>query len=193
MRILVAEDDADTRDLVTLMLEKAGHQVRARPNGAAAWEELKQESYQLLVIDCMMPEMDGFELCRRVRDAQRRYTYIILLTAYGGRDNYLKGMDAGADDFLTKPCDFDELRARLRVAERILNLQEEVRQLTGLLPICAYCKRVREKETEWVSIEAYVSRRTDASFSHTVCPGCFTDQLQPELDRVRRGTGTGSS
>jgi phosphoserine phosphatase RsbU/P len=188
MRILVAEDDADTRDLVTLMLEKAGHQVRARPHGAAAWEELKHESYQLLVIDCMMPEMDGFELCRRVRDAQRKYTYIILLTAYGGRDNYMKGMEAGADDFLTKPCDFDELKTRLRVAERILGLQEEVRQLTGLLPICAYCKRVREKETEWVSIETYVSRRTDASFSHTVCPHCFTDQLQPELDRVRRGT-----
>jgi DNA-binding response OmpR family regulator len=188
MRILVAEDDADTRDLVTLMLEKAGHQVRSRPHGAAAWEELKHESYQLLVIDCMMPEMDGFELCRRVRDAQRKYTYIILLTAYGGRDNYLKGMDAGADDFLTKPCDFEELRARLRVAERILKLQEEVRQLTGLLPICAYCKRVRENETEWVSVEAYVSRRTDASFSHTVCPVCFTDQLQPELDRVRKGS-----
>jgi len=189
MRILVAEDDADTRDLITLMLQKSGHEVVARPDGALAWEALRHETFPLLVSDCMMPAMDGFELCRRIRAAQRRYTYIILLTAYGGRENYMKGMDAGADDFLTKPCDFEELKARLRVAERVLGLQEEVRRLSGLLPICAYCKRVRERETEWVSIETYVSRRSDASFSHTVCPQCFTDQLGPELQRVRRTSG----
>jgi sigma-B regulation protein RsbU (phosphoserine phosphatase) len=186
MRILVAEDDTDTRELVALMLEKAGHDVKPQSDGIKAWEAFRQSPYQLLVTDCMMPGMDGFELCRKVRDANRRYTYIILLTAYGGRQNYMKGMEAGADDFLTKPCDFDELTARLRVAERILGLQQEVRQLTGLLPICAYCKKIRQAETEWVSVEAFVSRRSDASFSHTVCPTCFDAQLRPELDRVKR-------
>jgi DNA-binding response OmpR family regulator len=186
MRILVAEDDADTRDLITLMLQRSGHDVTARPDGSQAWDTARQQPFQLLVADCMMPGMDGFELVRRVRTVPRRYTYIILLTAYGGRENYLKGMEAGADDFLTKPCDFDELKARLRVAERILGLQEEVRQLTGLLPICAYCKRVREAESDWVSVETYVSRRSDASFSHTVCPECFTEQLSPELDRLKQ-------
>jgi sigma-B regulation protein RsbU (phosphoserine phosphatase) len=186
MRILVAEDDVDTRDFLVLMLEKAGHKVKAVPDGVQAWEALRQDPCPLLLSDCMMPGMDGFELCRRVRSAPRRYTYIILLTAFGGRDNYLKGMEAGADDFLTKPCDFDELKARLRVADRILNLQHEVQQLTGLLPICAYCKKIRQAESEWVSIETFVSRRTDASFSHTVCPGCYEVQLRPELERVRR-------
>ena len=170
------------------MLERAGHEVTACADGALAWEALRQQPFPLLVADCMMPEIDGFELCRKVRGVQRRYTYIILLTAYGGRDNYMKGMDAGADDFLTKPCDFEELKARLRVAERILGLQEEVRQLTGMLPICAYCKRVREADTEWVSIETFVSRRSDASFSHTVCPQCFHEQLTPELQRLKRGS-----
>jgi hypothetical protein len=73
------------------------------------------------------------------------------------------------------------------VAERILRLQEEVRQLSGLLPICAYCKKIREGDTEWVAVESFVSRRTDASFSHTVCPTCFEDRLKPEMAaRARR-------
>jgi phosphoserine phosphatase RsbU/P len=186
LRILVAEDDTDTRELICLMLQKAGHVVETRPDGIAAWEAFRHEGYQLLVSDCMMPGLDGFDLCRKVRGAQRKYTYIILLTAYGGRDNYMKGMECGADDFLTKPCNFDELHARLRVAERIIGLQEEVRQLSGLLPICSYCKKIRENDTQWVPVETFVSRRTDASFSHTVCPTCYKDRLQPELDRVRR-------
>jgi DNA-binding response OmpR family regulator len=186
MRILVAEDDADTRDLLSLMLQKAGHEVTCCDDGSRAWETLRREHFPLLISDCMMPAMDGYELCRRVRSAQRPYTYIVLLTAFGGRDNYMAGMDAGADDFLTKPCDFEELKARLRVAERILGLQEEVRRLSGMLPICSYCKKVREPSNEWVSVETYVSRRSDASFSHTVCPQCYTEHLSPELQRVRR-------
>jgi DNA-binding response OmpR family regulator len=185
LRILVAEDDADTREFLTLMLAKAGHQVDGAANGLDAWEALKRESYALLVADCMMPKLDGFELCRKMRSAARPYTYIIMLTAYGGRDNYLKGMEAGADDFLTKPCDFDELRSRLKVAERILSLQEEVRQLKGLLPICTYCKNVRENQDDWVPIETYVSRRSEASFSHGICPECFTSRVQPELARAK--------
>ena len=151
-----------------------------------AWQALKREHYPLLLVDCMMPRMDGFELCHHVRTIDGRYTYVIMLTAYGGRTNYLKGMDAGADDFLTKPCDFEELRARIRVADRVLGLQEEVRQLRGLLPICTYCKKVREDEHEWVPVEIYVARRSEASFSHGICPSCFTDRVQPELERIKR-------
>src|SRR5687768_2991623 len=126
MRIVVAEDDADTREFMSLMLRNAGYEVEAHANGALAWEALKRDHCPLLLVDCMMPHLDGFELCRKVRSAQRPgYTYIIMLTAYGGRANYLKGMEAGADDFLTKPCDMEELRARLQVARRILSLQEE--------------------------------------------------------------------
>src|SRR5262249_22795253 len=147
-----------------LMLTKAGHDVEGRANGALAWEALRNHRYPLLIADCMMPQLDGFELCRKIRAAERPYTYIIMLTAFGGRENYFKGMEAGADDFLTKPCDFDALDARIRVAQRILTLQEEVQQLRGLLPICTYCKRIREAETSWVPIEIYVGRRTEASF-----------------------------
>jgi phosphoserine phosphatase RsbU/P len=186
MRILIAEDDPDTRDFLTLMLTKAGHEVHTRPDGEMAWQAMKREHYPVLLADCMMPHLDGFELVQKIRMAERPYTYIIMLTAYGGRENYLKGMNAGADDFLTKPCDFDELRARIAVAQRILSLTAEVQQLSGLLPICTYCKKIREESSEWIPIEVYVARRTDASFSHGICPDCFTERVRPELERVKR-------
>jgi phosphoserine phosphatase RsbU/P len=186
MRILVAEDDPDTLAFLALMLTQAGHEVHTRPDGEMAWQALKREHFPLLLTDCMMPHMDGFELVQKIRHAEWPYTYTILLTAYGGRENYFRGMEAGADDFLAKPCDLDELRARIQVGQRIISLQTEVQQLSGLLPICTYCKKIRGVDAEWVPIEVYVARRTDASFSHGVCPDCFTDRVQPELARIKR-------
>lgn len=168
------------------MLEKDGHEVHSQPDGEMAWQAIRSERFPLLLVDCMMPKMDGFELCRNVRSAEGLYTYVIMLTAFGGRENFFKGMEAGADDFMTKPCDLAELRARMHVAGRILKLHEEVRQLKGLLPICTYCKKIREANSEWVPVEVYVSRRSEASFSHGVCPDCFTQHVQPEMQRRKR-------
>lgn len=140
MKILIAEDDLTTRLVLGATLKKLGHEVTATPDGQQAWDALKNEHFPLLISDWMMPDMDGLELCRliRARD-QSQYTYIILLTALGGKASYLDGMDAGADDFITKPFDEDQLVARLRVADRILALHETLRTqamfdgLTGLL------------------------------------------------------------
>jgi phosphoserine phosphatase RsbU/P len=188
MRILVAEDDPDLRSFLALMLTEAGHDVHTRPDGEMAWQALKREHFPLLLTDCMMPHMNGFELVEKIRLAEWPYTYTILLTAYGGRENYFKGMKAGADDFLTKPCDLEELRARIEVGQRIINLHTDGPRLSGLLPICTYCKKIRETDAEWVPVEMYLARRTDASFSHGVCPDCFTDRVQPELARIKRGS-----
>ena len=125
MKVLIAEDDRDSRELLSWMLEKLGHHVVATENGRQAWEAFRKEKFRLVVSDLLMPEMDGLELCRHIRSTkQTKYTYIILLTALIGKKDYLEGMDAGADDFMTKPFDPDELKARLRVAERIVAIQD---------------------------------------------------------------------
>ena len=126
MKVLIAEDDQDSRELLSWILQKLGYQVVAAANGKEAWEAFRKGRFRLVILDVLMPEIDGFELCRRVRlHKQSKYTYIIMVTALIGKKDYLEGMEAGADDFVTKPFDADELKARLRVAERIISFQEQ--------------------------------------------------------------------
>jgi phosphoserine phosphatase RsbU/P len=188
--ILIAEDEPVSRRMLTARLEKMGHEVTAVADGAQAWAELQSRHYPVLISDWMMPVMDGLEVCRALRAGRRpNYTYVILLTALDGKESYLEGMDAGADDYLTKPFDPDQLRARLRVAERVMALQDEVRTLSGLLPICSYCKKIRDEGQRWTTVESYVAARTGASFSHGVCPGCYEQTVRPRLDEIKRLSG----
>jgi DNA-binding response OmpR family regulator len=112
------------------------------------------------------------------------YTYIIVLTSLSGKGSYLEAMDAGADDFLTKPVDMDELTARLRVAERVLALQTEVDLMQKLLPVCMYCKRIRDKDapweedSSWTDLESYVAETTEVQFSHGICKECYERQME---------------
>lgn len=184
--LLVAEDDPVSRRMLVARLERLGYEVTAVADGKEAWAELQARHYPILISDWMMPEMDGLDLCRALRAARRaRYTYVIVLTALDGKERYLEGMDAGADDYLTKPLDADQLRARLRVAERVLALQEEVRTLSGLLPICSYCKKIRDEAQQWSSVESYISRRTEAAFSHGICPDCYERNVKPLLSALK--------
>lgn len=124
MKVLIAEDDKDSRELLSWILQKLGYQVTAAENGKEAWDAFRKGRFRLVISDVLMPEVDGFELCRRIRQhKQSKYTYIIIITALIGKKDYLEGMEAGADDFVTKPFDPDELKARLRVAERIISFQ----------------------------------------------------------------------
>jgi DNA-binding response OmpR family regulator len=138
----------------------------------------------------MMPKVNGLEFCRRIRAAENAaYTYCIILTALDRKVGYLEGMAAGADDFMTKPCDIVELTVRLRAAERVLSLQHEVEQLEHLLPICPRCKRIKDEHDQWQPVESYISRRTDAQFSHGVCPNCYEKVLKPQLEEARKRNG----
>jgi DNA-binding response OmpR family regulator len=190
MNILIAEDDPIAERILVASLERLGHTVAVAHDGEEAWERFLQHPVPVVITDWMMPRVDGLEVCRRIRArVSPQYTYVIMLTALHGKDRFLAGMEAGADDFLTKPLDRQGLQARLRVAERILSLQAEIRQLQGLLPICSYCKRIRDEGDHWSDLEHYISERTHASFSHGMCPACIEKHVMPALGALEQSMG----
>jgi phosphoserine phosphatase RsbU/P len=198
VKILIAEDDAVTNRYLQSTLGKWGYEVIATMNGAEAWRILESaEPPRMAILDWMMPQMDGLELCRKIRETPAMApTYVILLTARGGHSNAVQGLDAGADDYVTKPFDYEELRARVKVgarvaqlqaslAERVSQLEEmmaKVKQLRGLLPICSYCKKIRDDRNYWQQVEGFISEHSEAQFSHGICPDCYAKFVKPELE-----------
>ncbi len=186
MKILAVEDDAVARAVLRKALHRLGHEVVEATDGAAAWERLETEPVRVVVSDWMMPNADGLDLCRRIRGRPgQEYIYFILLTSRDAtEDNQRAAGDSGVDDFLTKPLDLAELWMRLRVAERILGYTKQVRQLEELLPICSYCKKIRDDQNYWQQMEGYISERTGSDFSHSVCPDCYTRVVLPEIEKI---------
>ncbi len=127
MKILIAEDERVSRRLLESRLKKWGYDVTTAEDGAEAWEYFRKEHFPMVISDWMMPKMDGLELLRRIRAFDRPgYVYIILLTARSEKEDILAGMESGADDFITKPFDKDELMARLKVGIRITDLERDL-------------------------------------------------------------------
>lgn len=187
MKILIAEDDPVSVTILRVTLEQHGHEVVTAADGEEAWAHFDREPLRAVVSDWMMPGIDGLELCRRVRARSKTdYTYFILLTAINtGRQNLREAMDAGIDDFLTKPLDREAVLMRLRVAERIVEFTTQIRQLKELLPICMYCKRIRDDSDYWQQVENYIHDHTGSSFSHGICPDCY----KKEIRHLSRPTG----
>ncbi len=183
MRILLAEDDAVAGRTLTAILSAQGHDVTAVENGVDAWGLWKVSRHRVIVSDWLMPAMDGIELCRKIRaQPPGPYTYFMMQTIRTGLGNFLQAMQAGVDDFITKPIIPEELLARLNVAERILGLREELLTLEGLLAVCSYCKRIRDTDDQWMSLERYVETRSPARFSHGVCPDCYEKYLRAQVE-----------
>jgi phosphoserine phosphatase RsbU/P len=179
MKILIAEDDPVSVKILQFTLQHWGHEVLCTGSGSEAWEQFDREPVRVIVSDWMMPGLDGLALCQKVRARPKTdYTYFILLTAINtGRDNLRKAMDSGIDDFLTKPLDREGIFMRLRVAERILQFATEIKALKELIPICMYCKRVRDDRDYWEQVETYIHHQTGSNFSHGICPDCFNKQI----------------
>jgi sigma-B regulation protein RsbU (phosphoserine phosphatase) len=197
MKILIAEDDPISRIVLERTLTSWGHEVVVVCDGQAAWEILKRDDApKLAILDWMMPHIDGLEVCRRVRSlTHSEPTYIILLTAKQQKADVASGLESGANDYVTKPFDRRELRARLDVGERMTNLQrdlaervqaleaalEQIHQLQTLLPICSYCKNVRDDQNYWQKLDTYFAKHSDVQFSHGICPDCYRDIVVPGL------------
>ena len=195
VKILAVEDDPVARAILRQALIRLGHEVVDACDGVEALKVLEKEPVRVIVSDWMMPEMDGLGLCRAVRGrVHADYVYFILLTGREADvDNQREAIEAGVDDFLTKPLDLQEIWMRLRVAERILRFATEVRQLEAFLPICGYCKKVRDDQNYWQQIESYINERTGTDFSHSVCPDCYQRVVMPELDKLRSAAGKSPS
>jgi DNA-binding response OmpR family regulator len=184
--VLVVDDDPVASAQLGAIAQAAGYEVKGAQNGKEAWELLQLARIPIVISDWYMPEMDGPQLCLRIRSrVGEPYVYFILVTSRGGKQQYLAGMEAGADDFIAKPVDPDELRARLKVAERILGLRTELQQLEVLLPICSYCKRIRNDAEEWENLETYIETHFERMLTHSICPDCYTKYVEPQLDRPR--------
>jgi phosphoserine phosphatase RsbU/P len=190
VKILTVEDDLVARAVLRQALRRLGHESIEASDGEAAWEMMqKHEGVRVVVSDWTMPNSDGLTLCRKIRSrVGAEYTYFILLTSRDAtEENQTVAADAGVDDFLSKPLDFAELWMRLRVAERILRYTTQVRQLEEMLPICSYCKKIRDDQNYWRQLEGYISERTGSDFSHSVCPDCYTSQVMPEIEKMKSG------
>ena len=172
MRILIADDNRAARLLLSRTLERWNFEVAAASDGETAWAMIADQRPSLLIANWMMPGLDGANLCRRLRrDADHAHVYILLLSAKDGLADVVAGLDAGADDYLIKPFDMEELRARVNVGIRVA--LSRVRRLDGLLSICCYCKRIRSDEDYWQQIESYIAQHFDARFTHGICPACL--------------------
>ena len=193
MRVLIADDDAVMRHSLKVHLERWSYQVDECADGREAWKVLLAgNAASVAVIDWNMPGMDGPTICQELRAIPALSAmYVILLTSNNEQKDVVAGLESGADDYIVKPFDWNELRARLRIGARIVGLQQtlaarvselqvalaNVRTLSGLLPICAYCKRVRDDQDYWQQIEQYVGDHSQAEFSHGICPECLDVQL----------------
>jgi phosphoserine phosphatase RsbU/P len=202
MKILVAEDDAVTRRMLVVTLERLGWDVITAEDGNAAWrvfETLKgKDAPEIAVLDWMMPGIEGIEICRRLHTTPGfELVYIILVTSRGGKEDLSYGLAAGANDYVTKPFDPVELEARVRVGQRMVKLQRSlaarvteveaalahVQRLQGLLPICSYCKKVRNEANYWEQVESYFTTHSDLDFTHSICPQC-TEKMLREVDAL---------
>ena len=204
MKILIAEDDRSSRRLLEMTLQRREFEVVMTENGAQALEVLNSpDAPQLAILDWMMPKMDGVEVCREIRSQERdKFTYILFLTARGQKKDIITALESGADDYLIKPFDPQELRSRLQVGLRVLKPEsalagkveeleqaiQHVKTLQGLLPICMYCKKIRDDSDSWHRLESYIERHPDALFTHSLCSDCrdehYPKKKRPETAKV---------
>jgi len=198
MDILIAEDDPTSRRILEVLLGKWGHRVVSTTDGNEALSVLVRDDAPCIgLLDWMMPGVDGVEICRRVRQrVQGPPRYLILVTARDAQTDLVDGLAAGADDYVVKPYQHDELRARLEVGIRMVTLQREladrvvqleqvlehVKTLQGLLPICSHCHSIRDPRQNWHALESYLSEHTDVLLSHSLCPACFEKHYAQYLD-----------
>lgn len=205
MKVLIAEDDFTTRRMLEILLSKWGYDIVVTRDGKEAWHALQAtDPPQMAIFDWMMPEMNGVELCRKIRESiTPSLIYIILLTVKDCKEDIVSGLDAGANDYVIKPFEQEELRARLRVGERVVELQSaladrvkelqealsHIKTLQGILPICMHCHKIRDDRDVWQRLEKYIEEQSGVQFSHGLCPECRKKYYPDPAGQMTKNSG----
>lgn len=198
MLILIVDDTVTNVDLLTLVLKKQNYKILVADSGKRALEQVRVLPPDLILLDIMMPGMDGFETCRRLKADQNFATIpVIFITALDEMRDKLKGFQVGGADFITKPFQAEEVLARVKAHLTIQKLYkdlaaknqklkralEEVKELQGIVPICSMCKNIRDDSGYWQRVETFVSERMGTKFSHSYCPTCLKKEME-QLDKL---------
>jgi phosphoserine phosphatase RsbU/P len=185
MDIIVVEDDPIAAQLLVASIESLGHRVTSFGNGQDAWHAYNKNPTPVVASDWNLPLMDGLQLTEAIRKRKSgSYTYIVLVTANTGKENYQRAMQAGVDDFLTKPIDQNQLHIRLKVAERILGFRAEIEALKAVVPISSYCKKIRKDDQYWERLEKYMEENLEKYISHSICPDCYVSIVEPQFEEL---------
>ncbi len=193
--ILVVDDIPKNLEVIGNILCLENYQISVAGDGQKAWNILQRISPDLILLDIMMPTVDGYTLCRRIKTMEdKKDIPIIFVTAKTSPDDLTKGFELGAVDYITKPFNAAELSARVRTHITLYRAKKrnefligelrtalgQVKKLSGLLPICSGCKKIRDDQGYWNQVEAYISAHADVRFSHGICPSCIRTQY-PDL------------
>ncbi len=213
MKILVVDDDSTSQKLLKLILEKVGYsKIRLSSSGEEALDLIEEEPPDLILLDIIMPGIEGYEVCKRVRTKESTGDIPILMVTGGATEAdeaIAKSFKAGATDFITKPIRSIELLSRVKASltikqkhdhltdelKRRLQAEKEkeklitdlkhalaqVKRLSGLVPICSFCKQIRDDKGYWNQIETYIQDHSEAEFSHSICQECAKEHY-PDLD-----------
>ena len=191
-KILVVDDDPGSIKIMTTIL-KDEYDIISALNGHDAIDQLKEHETDLILLDVLMPDLNGFDVCRIIKsDLAFADIPVIFLTAVDTYDAQLHGLELGGIDYIAKPVNLDLLKLRVRnhielkehrdllkqKNEELEAALARVKQLEGIVPICSYCKKIRDDQKNWHQLETYISNHSDAIFSHGACPDCAEEQMK---------------
>ncbi len=197
IKIMIVDDDPDVLFATTRLVKKAGYTVMEASTGEAAIKTARDQKPDIILLDVVLPDIMGTELCRQIKADPRAGGGYVLLTSgmKTASDQQADGLDAGADGYIARPVSNRELIARINAMVRILTAERErdqvieelrqalakIKQLSALLPICMHCKKIRDDKGYWSEIETYIRENTDTEFSHSICREC-AQKHYPELN-----------
>jgi len=193
--ILIVDDVPKNLQVLGTILEEQACDIAMATSGIQAFKIIADVLPDLILLDIMMPEMDGLEVCKRLKDSiETKDIPVIFITAKTEVEDIIKGFERGAVVYVTKPFNAKELQARVsthlelkmsrdankQLIEKLQKALTDIKQLSGLLPICSHCKKIRDDKGYWNQIEAYILEHSDAQLSHSICPDCAQEHY-PEL------------